>query len=39
LAEKPPTGENVPVNVEVEPVPGEEKTDNNSADFTVIFTS
>jgi hypothetical protein len=39
LAERPPTGENVPVNVEVEPVPGEEMTDNNSADFTVIFTS
>jgi hypothetical protein len=39
LGEQPPTGENVPVNVEVEPVPGEEMTDNNSADFTVIFTS
>jgi hypothetical protein len=39
LAERPPTGENVPVTVEVEPVPGEEMTDNNSADFTVIFTS
>ena len=39
LAERPPTGENVPVRVEVEPVPGEEMTDNNSAEFTVIFTS
>jgi hypothetical protein len=39
LAEKPATGENIPVTVEVEPVAGEEKTDNNSADFTVIFTS
>ena len=39
LAERPATGENVPVSVEVEPVPGEEMTDNNSADFTVIFTS
>jgi hypothetical protein len=39
LAERPPTGENVAVSVEVEPVPGEEMTDNNSADFTVIFTS
>ena len=39
LGEQPPTGENVPVNVEVEPVPGEEKTDNNVGDFTVIFTS
>ena len=39
LAEQPPTGENVPVTVEVEPVAGEEKTDNNSGEFTVIFTS
>jgi hypothetical protein len=39
LAEQPPTGENVPVSVEVEPVPGEEMTDNNAGDFTVIFTS
>ena len=39
LAEQPPTGENVPVSVEVEPVAGEDMTDNNSADFTVIFTS
>ncbi len=39
LAEQPPTGENVPVTVEVEAVPGEEMTDNNSAEFTVIFTS
>lgn len=35
---QPPTGENVPVTVEIEPVPGEEMTDNNSGDFTVIFT-
>jgi hypothetical protein len=35
---QPPTGENVPVTVEVQQVPGEEMTDNNSADFTVIFT-
>jgi CARDB len=39
LGEQPPTGENVPVTVEVEPVAGEEKTDNNTAEFTVIFTS
>jgi hypothetical protein len=39
LGEQPPTGENVPVEVEVEPVPGEEMTDNNVAEFTVIFTS
>ena len=39
LDERPPTGENVPVEVEVEPVPGEEMTDNNTGSFTVIFTS
>ena len=39
LDERPPTGENVPVEVEVEPVPGEDVTDNNTATFTVIFTS
>ena len=38
LAEQP-LRENVPVSVEVEPVAGEEMTDNNSAQFTVIFTS
>jgi hypothetical protein len=38
LGKEPPTGENVPVKVEVEPVPGEDKTDNNSGEFTVIFT-
>jgi Domain of unknown function DUF11 len=38
LDEEPTTGENVPVTVEIEPVPGEEMTDNNSADFSVIFT-
>jgi hypothetical protein len=39
LGSEPPVGENVPINVEVVPVDGEEKTDNNAADFTVIFTS
>lgn len=39
LGQDPPTGENVPITVEVEPVAGEEKTDNNSAEFTAIFTS
>jgi hypothetical protein len=34
----PPTGQNVPITVRVEPVPGEEVTDNNEAEFTVIFT-
>ena len=32
LAEQPPSGQNVPITVEVEPVPGEEKTDNNKGD-------
>ena len=35
---QPPTGQNVPIKVEVKPVPGEQVTDNNEADFTVIFT-
>ena len=39
LGQEPPTGQQVPVTVEVEPVPGEEKTDNNTAEFSVIFTS
>ena len=39
LAERPPTGEQIPVTVEIEPVPGEEKTDNNVGEFGVIFTS
>ena len=39
LTSKPPTGQNVPVNVEIGGVPGEEKTDNNSGEFQVIFTS
>lgn len=38
LGAQPPTGQNVPIKVAVEPVDGEEKTDNNEADFTVIFT-
>jgi hypothetical protein len=36
---EPPTGQQVPVTVEVEPVAGEEVTDNNEAEFSVIFTS
>jgi hypothetical protein len=35
---QPPTGQNVPIKVEVKPVAGEKVTDNNEADFTVIFT-
>ena len=38
LDEEPSTGENVPVQIEIEPVPGEEMTDNNTGDFSVIFT-
>jgi hypothetical protein len=38
LAEQPPTGQSVPITVEVEPVPGEEVTDNNVQEFSVIFT-
>ncbi len=38
LPEEPPTGDTVSVEVEVEAVPGEEQTDNNSATFSVIFT-
>lgn len=39
LTEKPPTGQNVPITVEVEPVPGEKKTDNNKGTFSAIFTN
>ena len=38
LEEQPPTGQNVPIEVEVEPVPGEEVTDNNVGTFSAIFT-
>jgi len=38
LAETPPTGEPVDIKVKVEPVPGEQKTDNNEATFTAIFS-
>jgi hypothetical protein len=38
LDKTPPTGQNVPVKVEVEPVPGEQKTDNNVLECQVIFT-
>lgn len=37
MPERPPTGQNVPIEVEIEPVPGEEKTDNNVAEYSVIF--
>jgi hypothetical protein len=38
LSGQPPTGQNVGITVRVKPVPGEEVTDNNEAEFTVIFT-
>jgi Domain of unknown function DUF11 len=38
LDEQPPTGQNVPIKVEVKPVPGEQKTDNNTQTYSVIFT-
>ena len=38
VKKKPPTGQAVPVQVEVEPVPGEKKTDNNKQSSSVIFT-
>jgi hypothetical protein len=38
LSEQPPIGQNVAISVEVEPVSGEEMTDNNVQEFTVIFT-
>ena len=38
LTKQPPTGQNVPIAVRVKPVPGEEVTDNNEAEYTVIFT-
>ena len=38
IAERPPTGQNVPIAVEVEAVPGEKMTDNNKGEFSAIFT-
>ena len=38
LTSQPPTGQNVPITVNVKAVPGEEVTDNNKGEFTVIFT-
>jgi hypothetical protein len=36
--EQPPTGQSVPVTVEVAKVPGEKKVDNNKISASVIFT-
>ena len=38
LRGSPPTGQNVPIQVTVEAVPGEKKTDNNKGSFSAIFT-
>jgi hypothetical protein len=38
LGQAPPTGSAVTVKVSVAKVPGEEKTDNNSAEYDVLFT-
>jgi hypothetical protein len=38
IADRPPTGQSVPIMVEVEAVAGEQKTDNNQAEFSAIFT-
>jgi hypothetical protein len=38
VAEKPPTGQNVPITVDIPAVPGEKKTDNNKGTFSAIFT-
>ena len=37
LDKKPPVGSAVTITVRVAPVPGEEKTDNNQADYQAIF--
>jgi hypothetical protein len=39
LSSTPPAGRGVTIAVEILPVPGEEKTDNNKASFPAIFTS
>jgi len=38
LADTPPTGRPVTVHVEIVAVPGEEKTDNNRAEYPAVFT-
>jgi CARDB len=38
LGGEPPTGQTVPIEIEVQAVPGEEKTDNNKQSFSAIFT-
>jgi hypothetical protein len=38
LDDQPPTGQSVPITVDVGAVPGEDKTDNNKQTFSAIFT-
>ncbi len=38
LDQQPPTGQNVPITVEVAAVPGEKKTDNNKQSYSAVFT-
>ena len=38
LTDTPPTGRPVTLRFEIEPVPGEEKTDNNRGQFSAVFT-
>ena len=38
LGTKPPTGSAVTVKVTVAKVPGEQKTDNNTSEYDVLFT-
>ncbi|MEA2444329.1 MAG: hypothetical protein QOJ12_1621 [Thermoleophilales bacterium] len=38
LSSTPPTGQPVTISIEVLPVPGEKKTDNNKATFQAVFT-
>jgi hypothetical protein len=37
VEEPPPTGEELELSVQIEPVPGEEVTDNNEASYGVLF--
>jgi hypothetical protein len=38
ISGQPPTGQSVPITVDVQPVPGEQKTDNNKQTYSAIFT-
>ena len=38
LNDEPPTGQSVPITIDVGAVPGEDKTDNNKQSYSAIFT-